>query len=284
MPVSIFLADDHHVVRQGLRSLLEAQPDFVVVGEAADGLETVQQVERLKPNVLVLDLMMPGLYGLEVARQVQGITRVVILSMHASEAYVLEALQNGAYGYVLKDSTAADLVQAVRSAYEGRRFLSQPFSELAIAAYVQRSQSTPLDPYNTLTTREREVLQLMAEGHTNNEISSRLSISPRTVEVHRANAQAHLAQPDRTDSLRAQTGYFAAGRLMGAGRFINYGQSIVEICIFTDEASLKIGYPDAAKNKRFYYQKSRRLSGISSWRTGRSLCRGSSVPNEARFW
>lgn len=202
MPVSIFLADDHHVVRQGLRSLLEAEPDFTVVGEAADGLETVRMVEKLKPHVLVLDLMMPGLYGLEVARQVQGTTRVVILSMHASEAYVLEALQNGAYGYVLKDSTAADLVQAVRLAAEGKRFLSQPFSDLAIAAYVQRSQSTPLDPYNTLTTREREVLQLMAEGYTNNEISARLSISPRTVEIHRANVMHKLNLKSQTELIR----------------------------------------------------------------------------------
>jgi DNA-binding NarL/FixJ family response regulator len=202
MPVSILLADDHHVVRQGLRSLLEAEADFTVIGEASDGLQTLQMVEKMHPQVLVLDLMMPGLNGLEVTRQVAATTRVVILSMHASEAYVLEALQNGAFGYVLKDSTAADLVQAVRSAAEGRRFLSQPFSELAIAAYLRRSQSSPLDPYNTLTTREREVLQLMAEGHTNNEISARLSISPRTVEIHRANVMHKLNLHSQTDLIR----------------------------------------------------------------------------------
>lgn len=202
MPVTILLADDHHVVRQGLRSLLESQPDFKVIGEASDGLETVQLVEKLKPQVVVLDLMMPGLNGLEVARQVQGNTHVVILSMHANEAYVLEALQNGAYGYVLKDSTAADLVQAVRAAGEGRRFLSQPYSELAITAYMQRVHATPQDPYQSLTTREREVLQLMSEGNTNAEMSVRLSISPRTVEVHRANVMRKLSLHSQTDLIR----------------------------------------------------------------------------------
>lgn len=202
MPVTILLADDHHVVRQGLRSLLEGQPDFRVIGEASDGLETVRAVEKLRPDVLVLDLMMPGLNGLEVTRQVSGQTRVVILSMHASEAYVLEALQNGAYGYVLKDSTAADLVQAVRAAAEGQKFLSRPFSELAIAAYIQKVQSTPLDPYQTLTTREREVLQLMADGLTSAEMSQRLSISPRTVEIHRANVMRKLSLHSQTDLIR----------------------------------------------------------------------------------
>lgn len=202
MPVSILLADDHIVVRQGLRSLLEGQPDLQVIGEASDGLQAVQLVNKLRPQVVVLDLMMPGLNGLEVTRQVQEQTRVVILSMHASEAYVLQALQNGAYGYVLKDSTAADLVQAVRSAAEGRRFLSQPFSELAITAYIKKSQSSTLDPYNTLTNRERETLHLLAEGLTNQEISARLSISPRTVEIHRANVMHKLSLHTQTDLIR----------------------------------------------------------------------------------
>ena len=117
MNVTLLLADDHHVVRQGLRALLEAEPDFRVVGEASDGLEVPDLVERLKPNVLVVDLMMPGLSGLEVMRQVSKRspqTRVVVLSMHSNEAYVLEALRNGAAGYILKDSSAADLAHAVR--------------------------------------------------------------------------------------------------------------------------------------------------------------------------
>jgi DNA-binding NarL/FixJ family response regulator len=149
---TIIVADDHHVVRQGLRALLEAEPDFRLVGEASDGLGTVQLVERLKPDVLVIDLMMPGLNGLEVTRQVSQRspqTRVVILSMHANEAYVLEALRNGASGYVLKDSSAADLVQAVREVVAGRRYLSPPLSERAIEAYVQKAADASLDPYET---------------------------------------------------------------------------------------------------------------------------------------
>lgn len=202
MPVEILLADDHHVVRQGLRSLLESQADLVVVGEASNGQETLALVDKLHPRVVVLDIMMPGLNGLEVTRRLKGLANVVILSMHANEAYVLEALQNGAFGYVLKDSTATDLIQAVRAAAADRRFLSQPFSELAIAAYARKAQATPLDPYSMLTAREREVLQMAAEGLTNNEISTKLSISPRTVEVHRANVMHKLNLRSQTDLIR----------------------------------------------------------------------------------
>ena len=201
----IVLADDHKVVRQGLRALLEAEPDFRVVGETGDGLEAVQLVERLKPDVLVLDLMMPGLSGLEVTRQVTKRlpqTRVVILSMHADQAYVLEALKNGASGYVLKESSTADLVQAVREVLAGRRYLSPPLSEHAIEAYVGMAKETTLDRYKTLTTREREVLHLAAEGHTNAEIADRLSISSRTAETHRANMMRKLDLRSQTDLIR----------------------------------------------------------------------------------
>lgn len=202
MTIKIYLADDHHLVRQGLRSLLEAQPDFEVVGECGDGREAAADIERTRPDVTLLDLMMPGLNGMEVTRLVKDCTHVVILSMHASEAYVLEALRNGAYAYVLKDSTASDLVQAVRSANEGRRFLSAPLSERAIEAYLLKAQAAPLDPYDTLTGREREVLQLLAEGLTNAEVSVRLSISPRTVEVHRANLMHKLGLRTQADLIR----------------------------------------------------------------------------------
>jgi two-component system response regulator NreC len=201
----IVLADDHKVVRQGLRALLEAESDFRVVGETGDGLEAVQLVERLKPDVLVLDLMMPGLSGLEVTRQVGRLspqTRVVVLSMHASQAYVLEALRNGAAGYVLKESSTEDLVRALREVTAGRRYLSAPLSERAIEAYVQMSQEATLDPYETLTNREREVLHLVAEGHTNVEIAARLSISPRTAETHRANLMRKLDLHTQTDLIR----------------------------------------------------------------------------------
>jgi DNA-binding NarL/FixJ family response regulator len=202
---TIVLADDHHVVRQGLRVLLEGQPDFQLVGEAGDGLEAVQLTERLKPDVLIIDLMMPSLNGLEATRQLgqrSPHTRVVILSMHANEAYVLEALRNGAAGYVLKDSSAADLVHAVREVVAGRRYLSSPLSERAIAAYIQKASDVALDPYEMLTNREREVLHLAAEGYTNAEIADQLSISPRTAETHRANLMHKLGLRTQTDLIR----------------------------------------------------------------------------------
>ncbi len=193
---TIVLAEDHHIVRQGLHILLQAERDFSIIGETGDGLEAVQLVERLHPDVLVLDLMMPSLNGLEVTRQVtkrSPQTRIIILSMHANEAYVREALRNGAAGYVLKESSAADLVQAVREAIAGRRYLSPPLSERAIDAYVQKAEAATLDVYDTLTTREREVLHLVAEGNTIGTIASRLFISPRTVETHRTNLMRKLS-------------------------------------------------------------------------------------------
>lgn len=202
---TIVLADDHHVVRQGLRVLLEAEPDFSIVGEAADGLEVVATVERLKPDVLVLDLMMPGLNGLEVMREITRRslpTRVVILSMHANEAYVLQALRSGVAGYVLKESTASDLALAVREAAAGRRYLSSPLSERAIATYIEKAEVTTLDTYETLTSRERQVLHLAAEGYNNSEIAARLSISSRTVETHRANIMRKLNLRTQTDLIR----------------------------------------------------------------------------------
>jgi two-component system response regulator NreC len=189
------LADDHHVVRQGLRALLEAQPDLRVIGEAGDGLEAAQLVERLQPNILVVDVMMGGMNGIEVTREVRKLspkTRVVVLSMYADEGYVLEALRAGAKAYVLKDSIADDLLRAIREAVIGRRYLSPPLSEQAIEGYLQKSEATALKPHERLTTREREVLYLLAEGCTNAEIAERLCVSRRTVEAHRANMMHKL--------------------------------------------------------------------------------------------
>lgn len=202
---TIVLADDHRVVRQGLRALLEAEPGFDVVGEAGDGLETLHVAEQLKPDVLVLDLMMPGLNGLEVTRQLNKRlphTRIVILSMYANEAYVLEALGNGASAYVLKDSSSADLVHAVREIAAGRRYLSPPLSDRAIEAYQEKAKAAVLDKHETLTTREREVLQLSAEGHTSAEIAARLGISSRTAEAHRSNLMHKLGLHTQADLIR----------------------------------------------------------------------------------
>jgi DNA-binding NarL/FixJ family response regulator len=204
-PTTIVLADDHHIVREGLRALLETEPDFRLLGDAGDGLEAVRLTERLKPDVLIVDLIMPGLSGIEVARQVTHRvpkTRVLVLSMHASDAYVLEALKNGVTGYLLKDSQATELAQAVRQVAAGQRYLSQPLSERAIELYIQRSSSGTLDIYETLTTREREVLQLAAESHSTAEIAERLFISPRTAESHRANLMRKLGLNTQTDLIR----------------------------------------------------------------------------------
>ena len=202
---SIVLADDHQVVRQGLRAMLAAEPHFRVIGEAGNGLEVARMVERLRPDVLVIDLMMPGLNGLEVTRQVKKRspkTHVVVLSMHRDESYVLEALKNGAAGYVLKDSSAEELLRAIREAVAGRRYLSPPLSNSAIEAYVQRGRATAIDDYHSLTIREREVFQLVAEGHTNADIGRRLFISPRTVEIHRANMMQKLGLSNQTELIR----------------------------------------------------------------------------------
>jgi DNA-binding NarL/FixJ family response regulator len=205
MSIRIVLADDHHVMRQGLRLVLEAQEDFQVVAEAGNGLDTLTLVERHTPCVLIVDVMMPGLNGLEVTRQVRqraSRTRVIVLSMYSNEAYVLEALRHGAAGYVLKEAHADDLVHAVREVVAGRRYLSPPLSERAIEAYLQKARDTGLDPYETLTAREREVLQLAAEGRTNGDIAAALYISPRTVETHRANMMRKLALHTQADMIR----------------------------------------------------------------------------------
>jgi DNA-binding NarL/FixJ family response regulator len=202
-PTTIVLGDDHKIVLRGLRALLEAEPGFAVIGEAADGLRVLSLVERLKPDVLVLDLMMPGLGGFDVTRRVAkrfSKTRVIILSMYSSEAHVVEALRSGASGYVLKDASAEELTMAIHEAAAGRRYLSAPFSNDRIDSYLKRPIA--IDPYGTLTAREREVLHLVAEGLTSGDIARRLFISPRTAESHRANLMRKLGLRSRTDLVR----------------------------------------------------------------------------------
>src|SRR6202049_1770253 len=205
MALSIILADDHPLVQRGMRAVLEREPDFSIVGMAADGLEAVRLTERLKPGVLVLDLMMPGLSGLEalrILRERSPGTRIVILSMHSSNSFIAQALQNGAIGYVLKGCPEEHLVRAVREAAAGRRFLSPPVTEIAINAYIEQSKMGTFDPHETLTPRQREVLQLAAEGKTNAEIAARLNISQRTVENHRAALMQKLGLQNQADLIR----------------------------------------------------------------------------------
>ena len=193
--VKIIIADDHAVVRIGLRTLLEKESDFRVIGEASDGVQTIELVKLLNPDAVILDMIMPGINGIEITRQIKKIssgTQVIILSMHANEAYVVETLKQGASGYVLKDSTGNDLVKAVREVIAGRRYLSPPLSERALERYIQISTNTGLDSYEVLTEREREVLSLAAEGSSNAEIAEKLSISQRTAEAHRFNLMHKL--------------------------------------------------------------------------------------------
>jgi DNA-binding NarL/FixJ family response regulator len=193
--ITIALADDQHLVRQGIKCLLELEKDLRVIGETGDGIEVVGLVGRVKPSVLVVALGMPGLNGVEIARQVRQRspdTGVVILSMSPDERYVVEALRNGASGYLVKQADAAELIRAIRKVSDGRYYLSAPFRQDAVDVWLQRSRRATPDPYSTLTSREREVLQLVAEGHSSGAIAARLSISPRTAEAHRANFMRKL--------------------------------------------------------------------------------------------
>jgi len=203
--ISIVIADDHEVVRRGLRALLEGEPDLSVVAEVADGADVLSTLERVKPDVLVLDLVMPVVSGLDVLKALQPRrlgTRVVVLSMHATEAYVAEALRYGALGYVVKDAGGTELLKAVRRAAAGERFLSAPLSESSVRAYADRMQAASTDPYETLSAREREVLHLAAKGHTNQDIARRLTISRRTAETHRANLMRKLGLKGEKDLIR----------------------------------------------------------------------------------
>jgi DNA-binding NarL/FixJ family response regulator len=176
-------------MRSGLRLVLEKQPDFQVIGEAEDGRQAVELANQLNPNVVVLDIAMPNLNGIEAARQIAARnqkTAVVILSMHSDETYVIRALKSGARAYLLKDSAEDDLIQAVRAVVTGKSFFSPAVSRTLLEDYVRQMQEKGVeDSYELLTPREREILQLVAEGKANKEIANMLNLSLYTVETHR---------------------------------------------------------------------------------------------------
>jgi DNA-binding NarL/FixJ family response regulator len=201
---TVILADDHDVVRRGIRSILEADGNFKVLTEVADGLSAVQAVEKHKPNLLFLDLSMPRLHGLEALRQIRTAspnTKVLVLSMHNDEPYVIEALRAGAMAYILKGSESTEIARAIAEVTAGRRYLSAPLSERAIAALTSRTPDQS-DPLNLLTPREREVLALAAEGLSTAEMAEKLFISPRTAETHRTNLMQKLGLQSQTDLVR----------------------------------------------------------------------------------
>ncbi len=188
-PIRILLADDHTVMRNGLRLLLERQPNLEVVGEASDGRETVRLAESVAPDVVVLDIAMPNLNGIEAARQITASrpeAAIVILSMHSDESYVIRALKAGARAYLLKDSAEGDLIAAIHAISEGKSFFSPAISRILVEDYMrQLEQKHVEDTYELLTAREREILQLLAEGKTNKEVAAVLNLSVYTVETHR---------------------------------------------------------------------------------------------------
>ncbi len=202
MSVRIFLADDHAILRQGLRSLLEGEKDFEIIGEASDGDQALEGITALQPDIAILDILMPGTNGLQVTRRVAGLTNVIILSMYSNLAYVADAMQSGARGFVLKDATATDLVQAIRDVLKGRVYLSEPFNGEMIAEYQEKLRSSQSRSSAQLTPRERQVLQLVAEGRSSAEVAVLLRISPRTVEIHRAHLLHKLDLKTPADLVR----------------------------------------------------------------------------------
>lgn len=194
--IRIVLADDHTLVRHGLRLMIEREPGLKVVAEASNGKEAVQAVESSLPQVIVMDLAMPILNGIEAARQIHlkyPATSIVVLSMHSDESYVLRALKAGARAYLLKDSADADLINAIRAVTEGKAFFSPAISRVLVEDYVRQLQQKGVeDSYELLTSREREVLQLLGEGKSNKEVANLLNLSPYTVETHRSNLMEKL--------------------------------------------------------------------------------------------
>lgn len=201
---TVLLADDHPIVRQGMRHLLEKYPDFKIIGEAGDGAEAIRLLNLLKPDVLIIDIIMPGLNGLEVLRQFKKMspaTKAIVFSMHSTDAYVSQALNLGADGYVLKETGPRELASAIKEVIRGNQFLSEkllkrPKMDRQIAEY------SSMDMYQTLTTREREILQMTAAGMSSAEMGKKLIISPRTVELHRSRFMKKLGLRNQTELVR----------------------------------------------------------------------------------
>lgn len=189
--IRVIIADDHTIIRSGLKALLEREPDIEVVAEAADGRQAVQKAQELLPEVVLLDIAMPNLNGIEAARQIVAKHErvgVIILSMHSDESYVLKALKAGARGYLLKDSSESDVMNAVRAVNSGKAYFSPEISRMLADDYLRQMQQRGVDDsYELLTSREREILQMLAEGKSNKDVANVLNLSLHTVETHRSN-------------------------------------------------------------------------------------------------
>ena len=203
--IRILLADDHTILRDGIRSLLEDEADMEVIGEAEDGHSAVKLARQLDPDVVLMDIAMPLLNGLEATRQIKrdnDHTKVLILSMHENEEYIRKVLATGAMGYILKDAAARELLGAIRAVYNGEAVLSPAITRLVIEDYLRWGDLQPENDSSGLSPREREVLQLVAEGYTNKQIAEILSISIKTVQAHRSNLMSKLDLHDRGELIK----------------------------------------------------------------------------------
>ncbi len=206
MKIRILLVDDHTLLRAGLRMMLNAQPDMEVVGEAQDGRQAVQEAQRLLPDIILMDITMPDMNGIEATRQIKKLMpeiKVLILTMHEHEEYVFQALRAGASGYMLKEAADTDLISALHIIQSGQFYLSPMAQSVMVGDYLQRVRTgEEKDSYSSLTEREREILKLVAEGYTNNQIAERLIISPKTVDTHRTHIMDKLNLHSRAELVK----------------------------------------------------------------------------------
>lgn len=204
--IRILLADDHTILRAGLKMMLNAQPDMEIVGEAQDGRQSIAEAQRLQPDVVLMDITMPDINGIEATKQIKKLlpdTRVLVLTMHEHDEYVFQALRAGASGYMLKEAAATDLITALRVIQSGQFYLSPTAQSVMVGDYLQRVRAgEEKDSYSSLTEREREILKLVAEGHTNNQIAERLVISPKTVDTHRTHIMDKLNLHSRAELVK----------------------------------------------------------------------------------
>jgi two-component system, NarL family, response regulator NreC len=200
MASTILIIEDHTLFREGLKSLLQGRKEYQIVGEASDGRDGIRLAEKLQPDLVLLDLILPGMHGLEVIRKLQKSTKVLAVSMRIDDLFVAEALKSGAAGYVVKEDSFSELVTAIQAVLKGQRYLSQKLDSKKINRLLERLGSN--SPHESLTAREHEVLQMAAEGLTSSQIGNLLSISPRTVEMHRGNLMRKLALRSQADLIR----------------------------------------------------------------------------------
>ncbi len=206
MKIRILLADDHTILRAGLKMMLNAQPDMEVVGEAQDGRQAIEETQKLQPDIVLMDITMPDLNGIEATRQIKRLVpdvKILMLTMHEHDEYVFQALQAGASGYMLKEAADTELITALHVITSGQFYLSPTAQSVVVGDYLQKVRTgEERDSYSSLTEREREILKLVAEGYTNNQIAERLVISPKTVDTHRTHIMDKLNMHSRAELIK----------------------------------------------------------------------------------